>query len=57
MVTTMSGVLVEPSQNNCAQMTPYHVTWYVRQQDVTIYGLRNFLVDAPFTGCCQIGGI
>ena len=62
MVVTMDGSTVEstsplPGYDQCTLVTPYHVDWYVRRQDVTVFGLRNFRADATYIDCCVRGGI
>jgi hypothetical protein len=53
---TVDGQLVEPAADTptCAQrriVTPYHVDWYVNQQNLRLRGLRNFRIDAATTAC------
>ena len=33
--------------------TPFHVDWYVNQQNLRLRGLRNFRIDPPQTLCCR----
>jgi hypothetical protein len=53
MVATVDGTLyenVDPvAQTSSA--TPFHVDWYVNSQDVTLFGLRNFRIDATLPLC------
>jgi hypothetical protein len=53
---TVDGTLVEPAADtaSCVErriVTPYHVDWYVNQQNLRLRGLRNFRIDAATTAC------
>ena len=53
LVATVDGTLyenVDPvAQTGSA--TPFHVDWYVNSQDSTVFGLRNFRIDATVPLC------
>ena len=59
-MATVDGTLYENvnpvSQTGSA--TPFHVDWYVNSQDATVFGLRNFRIDAtvPICGPRGTGG-
>jgi hypothetical protein len=62
MVTTIDDYLVESASSTgsavCQTVTPYHVDWYVQQDNVKTFGLRNFRIDTPELACCTaVGGI
>jgi hypothetical protein len=53
MVATIDGTLyenVDPAALT-GSATPFHVDWYVNSQDVTVFGLRNFRIDATLPLC------
>lgn len=52
LVTTVDGSLGEGA--GCTYtFTPFHVDWYVNQQNPRLRGLRNFRIDSPQTLCCR----
>jgi hypothetical protein len=52
MVTTVDRSLGEGA--GCLYtFTPFHVDWYVNQQNPRLRGLRNFRIDSPQTLCCR----
>jgi hypothetical protein len=62
MVATIDGSIVEPTTvapgyDQCQLITGYHVDWHVQRQNVNLFGLRNFRIDAPQVACCRSGGI
>jgi hypothetical protein len=54
-VATVNGSVSEPTGSttglSCSLVTPYHVDWYVNQQNLKLHGLRNFRIDASQTVC------
>ena len=57
IVATVDGRLYE-NVNTALQtgsVTPFHVDWYVNSQDVTLFGLRNFRIDATVPVCVRSG--
>ena len=52
MVATVDGTLYENDPvAQTGSATPFHVDWYVNSQDVTVFGLRNFRIDATLPIC------
>jgi hypothetical protein len=55
MVATVDGTLyeiVDPVLPT-GSATPFHLDWYVNSQDVTVFGLRNFRIDATLPICAN----
>jgi hypothetical protein len=55
MVATVNGTLyeiVDPVLPT-GTATPFHVDWYVNSRDVTLFGLRNFRIDATLPICAN----
>jgi hypothetical protein len=54
-VATVDGSVSEPAASTsglpCNLVTPYHVDWYVNQQNLKLHGLRNFRIGASQTVC------
>jgi hypothetical protein len=58
MVATIDGTLYENVDPVAltGSATPFHVDWYVNSQDVTVFGLRNFRIDATLPLCGRPSG-
>jgi hypothetical protein len=57
MVATVNGTLYEnfdPGRQT-GIATPFHVDWFVNSQNVTLFGLRNFRIDATLPICVRSG--
>jgi hypothetical protein len=52
MVTTVDRSLGE-GVGCLYTFTPFHVDWYVNQQNPRLRGLRNFHIDSPQIICCR----
>jgi hypothetical protein len=53
MVATIDGTLYENVDPVAltGSATPFHIDWYVNSQDVKVFGLRNFRIDATLPLC------